>query len=1229
MRSSDARALRGLAWIAVCLAVWPVMVAAETAVSPYAESLQVWSHQRNVIPFRIEAAPTDDLVIEAESDNPEALNVLGPARVLPGHTIGFVRVETNQPGVATLTIGDRAIDVQVAASASASLLEARRPRIVTPVSGAAVWDGFSVSVEVFDEFGQLSEAGEEITLILPDGSELQSVSASRLDRGPHRRFSFEVEAGKLEPGSQMLVAEVRGVPGIPSRSLPVHVGVYDRASVEFLVDREAEAEPKQARPRRAGGQRPLPVVEDQAASGGYFVNQNSGNRSFAAAVPVGKDGGWFAVRVRAGGDEVNALPPSIGVFMDAENRAKTIGVVADTGWHHAAIGRPFWLDAPKEDERVDEVNAQDGGDAQPSYEWPDGHRVLTLRLENDYSAGRNVDRNLALDYVEIVRLPHAPPAPDAVYDCAALTADEVRGPFVGLDPALNGINLAGPRRIQGFVGGIKLRNLAETQLLLNGEPVATTRDTRPVFWITPSQGQPGVNEIQLAATDRTTGRRYVSATHRVTIDPALAEAPPRLIEHFAIRDRAWAKPNGGKLERQDRIQRRQVVAFKSHGHIDLRLPETSQGPTRIELHGFGDLYDGKPIAEVSWLDGDKTKDARVLGQVDFNGWPDTRQLGVVDIPSEATALRIAFVNDKYNPESKRDRNLYLTGITLWPIADAPAETSVALAYPSNGETLGFADAMAAEVRSEVRVTWAEAVIDGVPTGNRFRVEPGAARVLVPLALRPLAQDGDTPLTLALRVGDEGETLGQSETVSVTVSNHPQASTTYAQAVAFLNRVAFGPEPEALADVLIEGRTAWLDRMLTAGWQNQSGLRDAWLYASIDRQNEESRGNLNQRAAGHLLRTPNPVRGRLAMFVDNHFTTWWRKASPQFRVEEHARWLELGAAPFHELLFASATSPAMLRYLDQRRSFANRLNENYAREIMELHTVGVHGGYTQADVTALAKLLTGWQFDETARLDAFGRLKQATFRHLSQRNLPDAQRIFGYAFPEAPELDARYDRARTAVELLASHPSTAGYISEKLVGHYAGLPADDTLAAAAEHAFHATGGDLRDVVRAIVLHPEFLDKAEARRLAHPVGFAVRLQRLAGTAKSYAVVDYTNQSGFGLFDRDTPDGYPEEDDAYADTNATLQRWRYADAVSGDLIRRLPNGLAYRNSFPNDDEKAAWQQSLIDHLAIFITGDLLGETSNAAALDILRSTELTGWERNRLMAQFVAQLPESALR
>ncbi len=101
------------------------------------------------------------------------------------------------------------------------------------------------------------------------------------------------------------------------------------------------------------------------------------------------------------------------------------------------------------------------------------------------------------------------------------------------------------------------------------------------------------------------------------------------------------------------------------------------------------------------------------------------------------------------------------------------------------------------------------------------------------------------------------------------------------------------------------------------------------------------------------------------------------AFPQWR--EHLAFCRLGVAPFADLLNASAQSPAMLTYLDQENSYASKLNENYAREIMELHTLGVHGGYRQADVTSLACVLNGWTLAEEALLLEPGRRRAATQR----------------------------------------------------------------------------------------------------------------------------------------------------------------------------------------------------------------------------------------------------------
>ena len=335
-------------------------------------------------------------------------------------------------------------------------------------------------------------------------------------------------------------------------------------------------------------------------------------------------------------------------------------------------------------------------------------------------------------------------------------------------------------------------------------------------------------------------------------------------------------------------------------------------------------------------------------------------------------------------------------------------------------------------------------------------------------------------------------------------------------------------------------------------------------------------------------------------------------------------MELGVAPFGDLLLASATSPAMLRYLDQDRSFSGSLNENYAREIMELHTLGVDSGYDQQDVTNLAGLLTGWTASLEGDGSSPGQPSAYAFRFDPALNDAAARRVFGVEHSRAGRGD-RYDRVLFEIETLASHPKTARHISRKLAEHYVSVPAPEQLVDDLTDVFLTSGGDMRQMLRTIVSHPAFWESRESPRLAHPFQYAIRLMRMSRWDAPWQVGEYLDRSGAGLFDRATPDGYPEEDSAYADSNALIQRWSLAQSAKWPIISRVPSGVRYAR----DHENAEWEQLVVDALAVAVTGRVLSDDSNAAALGLLRATEGSSDQRTLTLATFVAQLPEASLR
>ncbi|MBL8991527.1 MAG: DUF1800 family protein, partial [Phycisphaerae bacterium] len=383
-----------------------------------------------------------------------------------------------------------------------------------------------------------------------------------------------------------------------------------------------------------------------------------------------------------------------------------------------------------------------------------------------------------------------------------------------------------------------------------------------------------------------------------------------------------------------------------------------------------------------------------------------------------------------------------------------------------------------------------------------------------------------------------------------------------------------------------------------------------------------------RALTHALATPNPVRTRFVHWTQNHFSTWIRKPEPDRKWAEHVAFWRVGAAPFRDLLMTSATSPAMLYYLDQTRSFAGRHNENYAREIMELHTLGVKGGYTQEDVTNLSKLMTGW----TAMVvgDGYGaserEVRRMEWRYDPRLNDPKGITVLGVAYPDAKP-EERFDRVLAALESLVAHPSTARQVCLELCEAYVAKPAPESLVNDLAEVYDRTYGDMAQILVAMSQHPEFWKAVAAPRLAHPLEWSLRLFRTgpdpAGNAG--AINGFLRRARAGLFDCSTPDGYTDIDAAWVDSNAMIQRWKLCREAQWSLAGATPPGLRY----PGDKTPDGWDQKIVDVLAVRLTGRTLGDRTNEAALKIVRETTGTPDERLREAAVFIAQSPEGNLR
>ena len=269
--------------------------------------------------------------------------------------------------------------------------------------------------------------------------------------------------------------------------------------------------------------------------------------------------------------------------------------------------------------------------------------------------------------------------------------------------------------------------------------------------------------------------------------------------------------------------------------------------------------------------------------------------------------------------------------------------------------------------------------------------------------------------------------------------------------------------------------------------------------------------------------------------------WLKAADDRDTIRAHA----LGN--FRDLVRASAVSPAMLWYLDgrvnRRASVSDKPNENYARELMELHTLGVHGGYTQQDVMEVARCLTGW----TVRPKKGFFKGRVEFKKAAHDDGP--KRVLGQDIP-AGLGPADLDRV---LDIVTSHPSCAHYVSWKLCRRFIADEPPPAAVHATARAFSESRGDIRRTLRALFATPEFLaPETRGGKFKRPFHFVVSALRAtnAETDASKQLVDYLLRLGHAPFRYPTPDGYPEEATHWQST--LLWRWNFAVALAENRIK-----------------------------------------------------------------------------
>jgi uncharacterized protein (DUF1800 family) len=1177
-----------------------------------------------VIPFRVSPEP-ESREFASKSANEKMLEIVRAPAALSNSETGFIRVRGVSPGRTRLSIGDQAIEIEVVAT-RAPQDERFLPRIVAPAAGATVWGTIAIGVEWFDED---AKAPRQCSLRIGERT-LEPVSVSPLKQGPTRRAVFEIEAALAK--TLDLVPIVTDGAGAKIEGDPVRIRVV-HPDAEQITAREAESTGETTRPERYAKSK-IAIGRDPYASGGVYVSNSGGEGPVCFAMEAAK-AGWYQIAIVAGSDFGGGALPTVGVYVDEERLPITNGRVVDEKWRRVVLGVPIRLAA--------------------------GSHILTFAYLNDFYAERLDDRNLRIDRIEVARVADDAGAGTSVGGDSMSAMTMTSGGAMNAMPAMNApggammaavgaaastkrsdpfgvrdvpmrIAFSPPLRSGSFTGETEITGQCswpssdvspapDVSLVLNGGPVASQRSGVPKFIVDTALLKHGANTVQLAAAS---ADGSTASTPTVTLNwpgPDGDAAQAREFRRLTIHEMGWDDAAKGIIKKDHDPPEQRTLAFFSNATAMLDLPTSLVGDYDVLIEARGDQFQGPPIAAVSLVvDGAATP----IGDVKVsNGNWGTPRVGTVKFAAGAKRLSVTFTNDAYE-EKKGDRNLFVQAIVLrqsTPSKPVAARTRATILYPAAGQAVSGQDVIIAEAWSTGMLNGAELLVDGQPTGLKTDSARRPGAIVLPLLLRDVATGEHT---VALRATDNTGKPTDSEPVKIKVvaasSGQP---TRYERAIHLLDRFAFGPDPDELAAILTLGEDRWLEDRLSRPSDDGEDLV-AFESSVMRYPNRRSEGEVQQRAISHLLFSPNPVRARFVVWAENHFSTWIRKTEAPLKCDEHATFYGLGVSPFSDLLAASASSPAMLRYLDQDRSYAGKLNENYAREIMELHTLGVHGGYSQADVTNLASVLTGLTLARQGDGLSPGEIQTYDFRFDPLLSSPRGTTVFGLNLPDAQPPE-RFDRARLALEMLASHPSTATFVATKLASHYVSATPPDELVKELARVFMETDGDMREMMKAMAKHPTFWNSPE--RLAHPLDYAVRLCRVAKQTRPGQVQQYLQRSRFGIFDRPTPDGYPEKDADYADSNAMMQRWRFARDQANSLAALVPQ--AWRAELKKDQVASAIPQQIVDCLAARITGRLLGTESNGAAVELLTNAPGNREEQVREVAAFIAQTPEANLR
>jgi uncharacterized protein (DUF1800 family) len=384
--------------------------------------------------------------------------------------------------------------------------------------------------------------------------------------------------------------------------------------------------------------------------------------------------------------------------------------------------------------------------------------------------------------------------------------------------------------------------------------------------------------------------------------------------------------------------------------------------------------------------------------------------------------------------------------------------------------------------------------------------------------------------------------------------------TRAAAAHVLNRLAYGPRPGDIESVRAAGVDRYIDEQLANDAPEPAVAAFELGFETIQyspsevvvRHQRDNGSRASIECVLDDLRTcklfravaaSNQLREVLTDFWYNHFNVYayaWEPSIPAYE-RETIRPHVLGK--FRDLLRAVAKSPAMMYFLDTFVSTAKGVNENYGRELLELHTVGVTAGYTQHDVYEASRCFTGWDFGGW-------HAPVYSYRFAPDNHDENAKSIFGLALQRGGgESDG--DRL---IDFLAAHPKTARFISWRLAQRFVSDDPPESVVEKASEAFLATDGDIRSVLATIFRSDEFWAATTFRsKTKSPLEFVASAMRAvnASVKNGKAISTVLGNMGMPLFECKPPTGYSNRSTDWISAASTVHRFNFVLALATGAV------------------------------------------------------------------------------